>query len=239
MPFPIKLKQRREIAEGTMAFHFEKPEGFTFEAGQTLDLYLIDPPETDDEGNVRTFSIASAPHEQDLVFATRMRDTAFKRVLKSAGTGHEVSADGPYGSFTLHKNASKAAVFLAGGIGITPFLSMSSDAAYRKLPHKIYLFYGNRRPEDSAFLEEIYEIEKYNANFKLVASMSEMEKSKHAWEGEKGFITMEMIRKYVTNPETAIYYIAGPPQMVTTLKSMLTKAGIDEDNVRYEEFAGY
>ncbi|MFY9610772.1 MAG: hypothetical protein WAU45_19440 [Blastocatellia bacterium] len=79
----VRLKRREEIAEGTAAFYFEKPEGFQFKAGQFLRFTLIDPPETDAEGDSRTFSIASAPHEEDLMIATRMRDTAFKRVIKS------------------------------------------------------------------------------------------------------------------------------------------------------------
>jgi ferredoxin-NADP reductase len=72
-----KLKDRTEVAEGTMAFRFEKPPGWTFKPGQYLDMTLLDPPETDSEGNVRSFSIASAPHEETLTVATRMRDTAF------------------------------------------------------------------------------------------------------------------------------------------------------------------
>src|SRR5262249_47852168 len=117
------LRKREQIAEGTIAFHFEKPAGFEFRAGQFLDWTLINPLETDAEGNTRAFSIVSAPFESDVI-ATRMRDTAFKRVLRSMPLGTEVKIDGPSGSFTLHKNSAKPAVFLAGGIGITPFVSM-------------------------------------------------------------------------------------------------------------------
>jgi len=81
--FICKLKDRKEVAEGTMAFRFEKPSGWTFKAGQYLDMTLLDPPETDSEGDVRSFSIASSPQEDTLMVATRMRDTAFKRVLKT------------------------------------------------------------------------------------------------------------------------------------------------------------
>lgn len=78
-----KLIRREEVAEGTIAFHFEKPSGFAFKAGQSADVTLIDPPDTDAKGNTRTFSIASPPFEDELVFTTRMRDTAFKRSLKT------------------------------------------------------------------------------------------------------------------------------------------------------------
>ena len=116
--FPTELTAKENVAEGTMAFHFRKPDGFQFRAGQAIDLTLVDPPETDAEGNTRAFSIASAPSDPDLVFATRMRESAFKRVLKASNPSLKANIAGPTGSLTLHKNASKAAVLLAGGIGM-------------------------------------------------------------------------------------------------------------------------
>jgi len=103
--YKTKLKSREEIAAGTMAFRLEKPEGFGFKAGQFGDYTLLTPCETDAEGNTRGFSLASAPYEADLMFATRMRDTAFKRVLRTMEIGTEITLDAPYGSFTLHNNA--------------------------------------------------------------------------------------------------------------------------------------
>src|ERR1700681_1360292 len=134
--FLCKLKDCREVAGGTMAFWFEKPSGWTFKAGQYLDMTLLDPPETDSEGNVRSFSIASAPHEESLMVATRMRNTAFKRVLNAMPLGSAVKIEGPSGSLTLHDNVKRTAVFLAGGIGITPFRSIVLRAAKEKLPHR-------------------------------------------------------------------------------------------------------
>ena len=95
-----KLVRREEVAEGTMAFHFEKPSGFKFKAGQFADVTLIDPPETDAEGNTRTFSSTSPPYENELVFTTRMRDTAFKRPLKKVPLATEVKIGSAAGSFT-------------------------------------------------------------------------------------------------------------------------------------------
>jgi ferredoxin-NADP reductase len=138
-----------------MAFHFEKPSGFNFKAGQSADVTLANPPETDAEGDMRTFSIASPPFENELVFTTRMRDTAFKHSLNKVPLNTEVTIGSPVGSFTLHKNPSKPAVFLAGGIGVTPFLSIVRQADHEQLPHKLYLFYSNRRPEDAAFLDTL------------------------------------------------------------------------------------
>ena len=144
-------------------------------------MTLLDPSEMDAEGNVRSLSIASAPHEDTLMVATRMRDTAFKRVLSTMPLGSAVKIEGPSGSLTLHNNVKRTAVFLAGGIGITPFRSVVFRAAKEKLPHRIFLFYSNRRPEDAPFLDELQALERENPNYKLIASMTEMSKSQRPW----------------------------------------------------------
>jgi ferredoxin-NADP reductase len=137
--YKVQLKRREEVAEGTMAFYFEKPAGFQFKAGQFANYTLIDPPEADVEGNLRTFSLASAPLEEELLVATRMRETAFKRVLKQTPLGTEIKLDGPFGAFTLHSDSTRPAVFLAGGIGIAPFRSMILQTARDILPHRLFL----------------------------------------------------------------------------------------------------
>jgi ferredoxin-NADP reductase len=235
----VKLKRRTEVAEGTMAFSFEKPAGFLFKAGQFLEFTLMSPPETDAEGDGRAFSIASAPHEEMLMIATRMRDTAFKRVLGSMPLESEVKVEGPFGDLVLHNNQARAAVFLAGGIGITPFRSMVVRAAKEQLPHHLFLFYSNRRPEDAPFLEELKGLERANPKFKFVGTMTEMAKSRRSWDGETGFLDYKMLSRYLQGAASPIYYIAGPPAMVTALRDMLNHAGVDDDDIRVEEFSGY
>jgi ferredoxin-NADP reductase len=237
--FQCKLLNRVEVAEGTMAFYFEKPSRFDFKPGQSADLTLSNPPETDAGGNTRTFSVVSSPFENHLMFATRMRDTAFKSSLKKVPLGTQVKIDPPVGSFTLHKNSSKAAVFLAGGIGITPFLSIVRQADHDRLPHKLHLFYSNQRPEEAAFLDVLQMLEKTNPNLELVCTMTEMSKSKKEWKGETGQINQEMLSRHLTTLKGPIYYIAGSPVMVADLRKMLVAANVDEDDIRTEDFPGY
>jgi ferredoxin-NADP reductase len=234
-----KLLNRVEVAHDTMAFHFERPMGFDFKPGQSVDLTLLNPPETDSEGNTRTFSIASAPFENQLMFATRMRNTAFKRSLKKIAIGTIVKMDSAMGSFTLHKNPAKPAVFLAGGIGITPFLSIVRQAEHDRAPHKLYLFFSNRRPEDTPFLDPLQKFEKSNPNFKLICTMTDMAKSTKEWKGGTGLVDKEMLSRHLTTLQGPIYYIAGPPAMVAGVRKMLVAANVDEDDIRGEDFAGY
>ena len=235
----VKLIRSEAVAEGAMAFHFTRPSGFDFRAGQAIDITLINPPETDSEGNTRTFSIASPPFEDWLTIATRMRDSAFKRVLRNAPQGIEVGVEGPSGSLTLHKNATKPAVFLAGGIGITPFLDIVRQVAKDKSNHQLYLFYSNRRPEDAPFLDILRSVAQEHPQFHFVATMTEMEASHWTWTGETGMVNAGMLFQHVPDPVGPIYYIAGPPAMVAAMRQMLLTANVDEDDVRTEEFAGY
>jgi ferredoxin-NADP reductase len=244
--YSLKLKSRSEVAERTLEVRFERPHGMIFKAGQFMDLTLVEPPETDAEGNARGFSINSAPDDSELTFTTRLRDTAFKRVLRTMPLGTAVRLEGPFGNLVLHTDANRPAVLLAGGIGITPFRSIARRAAHEKLPHRILLFYANRRPEDAPFLEEFRDLARENPNFTFIPTMTQMGRSHRPWTGTTGHIDRGMIERYLqddsspgSSPRAAIHYIAGPPRMVAGLRAMLNDAGIDDDDIRTEEFTGY
>lgn len=241
--YEIALKSKKQIAEGTMAFVFEKPNRFRFKAGQHVRMTLINPSETDKEGNSRFFSMVSTPWDKDLTIAMRMRDTAFKRVLGKMRFGEKVKIqmrlDSPHGSFTLHEDATRPAVFIIGGIGIVPAYSMIKDAIQRKLSHKLLLFYSNRRPEDAPFLEELRQLAKQNSNITLVATMTDRENSEKSWKGETGKINLTLIKKYVKDLKKPIYYISGLSEMVSAMKTMVISAGVKVDAIHAEEFTGF
>ena len=233
--YTVHLKGRREIAAGTTAFYFQKPVGFSFKPGQFVELSFLAPHESD----THPFSIASAPHEEDLVIVTRMRGGAMKQVLGTMPLGTEVMVDGPYGDFVLHKNAARPAVFLTGGIGITPFRSMAVSAAHEQLPHKIFLVYANRRPEDAPFLEELHALTSENPHYRFIPTMTRIGTHDASWSGERGHITKEMLLRYIPDINGPMYYSAGPQGMVAAMRAVLNNAGVDDDDIRTEEFSGY
>src|SRR5260221_10185735 len=108
-----RLLRRETVAERTMAFYFERPAGFEFQAGQNAQFTLVEPKQFDAFGVSRTFSFASAPHEPELMVASRMRDTAFKRDLGSAPLGARLRLDGPSGAMVLDQDPARPVVFLA------------------------------------------------------------------------------------------------------------------------------
>jgi ferredoxin-NADP reductase len=230
---------RTDIAEGTMAFQFEKPNNFVFKAGQYIDLTLSNgEPGTANE-LTHTFSIASSPSDEELVVTTRMRNTVFKQVISTLPIGSPARIEGPMGSFSLHNNTAKPAVFLAGGIGIAPFLSILTHAAKEKLHHHIVLFYANRYLEDAAFIDVLWKLETANPRFRFVPTLTRVTDNNGAWKGKTGYISSEMLLTHLKTLRGPIYYIAGPPTMVASTRKTLSDAGVDDDDIRTEEFSGY
>ncbi len=199
--YEVALNEKKQLAEGTIAFIFEKPNDFHFQAGQHIRMTLLNPPETDSKGTSRFFSLANAPQEKDLVIALRMRDTAFKRVLGRLPIGDKVRIE-----IRLHSP------HLIGGIGIVPAFSMIKDATERNLPHQMFLFYSNRRPEDALFLDELEQVAKHHPSFTLIATMTRPEQSAKSWRGETGFINHSMLKKYVDDLRSSMYYLVGLPE---------------------------
>ncbi|MGH9413350.1 MAG: FAD-dependent oxidoreductase [Terriglobales bacterium] len=234
-----RLLDRQSVAEGTTSFRLEKPAGFTYRPGQTVDLTL--PALKDDVpgGNVHTFSLADDPDADDLLVATRMRGSAFKNEFAHMPLGGAVELAGPFGDFTLPNRDTRTIVLLAGGIGITPFRSMARHAAHHKLGHRIVLFYGNRRPEDAAFLDDLLALQEQNPRFTCVAVMSEMEKSSRPWQGPRGLIDDKLMSEHLKDAHEPLYFVAGPPGMVVAVRQTLHSGGVDDDDIRTEEFSGY
>ncbi len=233
----IKLRKKEKIARDTIACYWEKPDGFEFKAGQFGDFTLIDPSETDEKGNTRAFSFVNAPSENELVTATRIRDSAYKRELENLTAGAEVKFDGPSGNFKLHKTESTPAVFIIGGIGITPIRSMIAEATNQQTSHEMTLLFSNSTPKDAPFQSDFREFEKKNPNFTFVPVMTQADSDE--WNGESGYIDEDMLKRYVSDVSAPIYYLSGPAGMVNAMYEMLVEAGANEDNIRAEEFSGY
>lgn len=233
----VRLLRREPVARETMAFYFEKPKDFEFRAGQFGDVTLIDPPETDAEGNVRGFSFITAPYESEIGFATRLRDTAYKRVLRNLPPGSEVKLDAPYGDFTLHRKESRPAVFVIGGIGATPVRSMVAQATHDRSAHRMLLLHANRTSDDAPFQADFFRFAEQNPNFRFVPVLTNSVPA--AWKGERGRIAAETIRRWVPELAGPIWYLSGPEGMVKATRRLLVELAVDEDDIRTEEFAGY
>src|SRR5271168_386781 len=237
--YEMTLVDRQRIARDTMAFWFDMNRaGFGFRAGQHADFVFKHPYIEGESDKSRTFSLASSPHDdRPVMIAMRMRKTAFKTALKSAALGTKFIVSRPRGSFTLHRDITRPAVFLAGGIGIAPIRSIIHQATQERLPHKLYLFYSNREADDGAFIEEFESLTAQNPNFTFIPTVTGHRTI--AWPYEKGHINREMLSRYLLGLKGPIYYIAGPSGMVTAMTGVLSASGVCDDDVKSEEFGDY
>jgi ferredoxin-NADP reductase len=237
--YQMTLVDRQRIARDTMAFWFDaNGTSFGFRAGQHADFVFTHPCMGSKSDNSRTFSLASSPREgEPIMIVMRMRKTAFKSALKAAAFGTKFIVSRHRGSFTLHRDITRPAVFLAGGIGIAPIRSILQQAAQERLPHKLYLFYSNREADDAAFLEELESVTAQNPNFTLIPTVTGHRTL--AWPYEKGHINRGMLRRYLLGLKGPVYYIAGPSGMVTAMTDLLNSSGVSDDDIKTEEFGDY
>jgi ferredoxin-NADP reductase len=144
---------------------------------------------------------------------------------------------GPRGSFPLHQDLARPAVFLARGIVIAPVRSILQQAAQQHVQHKMYLFYSNRNVDDAAFLEEIEHLSAQNHNLLVIPTLTGG--TTLAWPFEKGHINRDMLKRYLLALQVPVYCISGPSGMVTAMTTLLQNAGVSKDNMKVEEFGDY
>lgn len=237
--YQMTLMDRQTIARDTMAFWFDaNGAGFEFQAGQHANFVFPHSYMGSGSDNFRTFSLASSPHDKrPVMIAMRMRKTAFKTALKAAALGTQFIVSRPRGSFTLHKDVTRPAVFLAGGIGITPIRSILQWTTQERLPHKLYLFYSNREADDAAFIEEFESLTAQNPNFTLIPTITGHRTL--AWPYQRGRINREMLTRYLLAQNGCVYYVAGPSGMVAAMTQLLHSSCVSDDDIKTEEFGDY
>ncbi len=224
--YKVNIIDKKNIAEGTIEISFNRPREFDFKAGQYIQVGVDRLLYPDYKGKYRVLSIASSPLDNDKIsVAFRDSGSGFKETLKSINSDEIVYINGPYGYMTIPDKTDRTLVFLAGGIGITPYLSMIRYATEKRLDVPIILIYANRSDKTAAYLEELKEHSRINNFFTLKSIF--------------GKITSDDILKSVKDIKKSSFYIAGPPGMVDYMKNLLFQMNVDCDNIHYEEFAGY
>jgi ferredoxin-NADP reductase len=233
------IKEKREVAKGTLMVTFDLGgEKVDWTPGEYFWVELLDPPYEDEKGPRRHITVVTSPTEGGaLGLATRLRDSAFKRSLVEMPEGSAVDVEQPKGSFLLPEDTSKDYVFLAGGIGITPFRSMLRYIADKGLDeYTITLVYSNRDKESTAFFDELQELAGRVPGLSVVLTMDE----DPSWDGESRRIGPEMLQDVLGGDLKSFHFmIAGPPPMAKSVEASLLEAGLPEDQVQSDSFSGY
>jgi len=236
--FTLTLNSIEDVADRTRMFVFSKPDGFSFRAGQyvAMRIPLERLVESDDRAGVRSFSIATAPGEDGLAFVMREGVSGFKKTMWDLRPGDAVGCTGAVGECVVSEDDARPTVLLAGGVGIAPARSMLRDAVMKGESRKYALFYANRTLSDAAFHEEFLKLTL--PDFTYVYTLSQSEHDPSGPGDERGYITADMIGRYLPEWRQARYYVIGAPGFVTSMKDMLLASGIDESVILMDPFAG-
>ena len=229
MPFESKALEIIQRNHNVKSFRFFRPPFFYFKAGQCLLISLtIDGKETK-----KYYSISSSPTQKNfLEFTQKLTDTDFSKALNSLKSGDIVTLDGPNGTFTFEGEFKKVAM-LAGGVGVTPCISMIKYCIDKKIETDIVLLYSNRTEADILFRKEFDQINKQNPNIKIIYILT---RAKKHWAGYSRRIDKEMILETIPDLKERVFYLCGPPIFVSSMKNVLSELNINDESVRKENF---
>lgn len=222
------LKGRKKVAEGTTEITLDTTgANFMFKAGQYIRMTIPDLSADVPGGNTRDFTISSSPNVKNAISITfRESGSAFKKALLEAPAGTKLTVQGPLGVFTLPEDPRVPIIFIAGGIGVTPALSMIRFVTEEKSSQKIHLVYANASRERAAYLEELQILSKKNPNVILTEKI--------------GRVDVEFIKEQTKSTSGTLWYICGQPQMVLSLAKIIPEElEVSAFNIRTEEYVGY
>jgi len=234
----LMLASKERVTADTVCFWFDPIWPVRFQPGQFFE-WTLPHPHPDRNGVRRYFTIASSPTENQLLLATKIGNppSTFKQALLNLKAGEEITVANLEGEFLLPKAPERACVFIAGGIGITPYRSMIKYMLDKGLSRPITLFYSNRSAEDIVF-RDIFDQAEKAFGLKVVYTLTGKDVPAN-WQGRTGYITSELIREEVPDYQERIFYISGPEPMVVAFERMLANMGVKRSNIKRDYFPGY
>lgn len=223
----LTLIDKSQESTDCFSFIFKPEQPFIWQSGQYL-RYYIDNPNPDQRGTGRFFTIASAPYEGVVMLTTRFANedgSSFKKDLNSLSIGTQIEVTGPHGQFVVD-DPNKNYVFIAGGIGITPFRSILLNLDHQGDKLNIILLYANRNNE-IVYKEELDYLSQKHPEFKIYYII------------DPNKINEELIKQKIKNIQKQNYYISGPKPMVEAIDQMLENLGIGPEKIKNDFFPGY
>jgi len=232
MKFETNVKEIIPRTPNVTSFRFPRPAELEYKAGQFLFI-TIKP-----AGNelIKHFSFSSSPTEKEHIeFTKKFTDSEFSAALKALKPDDWARIEAPFGEFTFEGEHPKIAM-LAGGIGITPLVSICKYCIDKQLATKITLLYGCRTEGDIAFRKELEEMQKQNSNLKIVFILNE---AGSGWKGAVGVINADIVKKEIPEYKETMFYTCGPPPMVEVMEKLVESLGLPKTQLKLEYFSGY
>ncbi len=237
----LRLVEHRALSTDIHEFTFASKNPFTFQAGQYLE-WTLPHPHADDRGMRRYFTIASSPTEEHVRLAIRVdtkRSSSFKTALLAMKPGDHLVAGSLAGDFVLPKDTHQKLVFIAGGIGVTPFRSMIQELIDKKESRDIALFYLAANPDCFAY-KALLDTAHDQFGLKSIYVISPPKNDTPSnWTGRIGYITPQMLTEEVPDFHERTFYLSGPPGMVEAYTTLLKSSGIKSSNIKTDYFPGF
>ncbi len=233
------LKERRPISGDTEEFVFRQEHPVRFRPGQYLE-WTLPHDHPDDRGDRRFFTISSPPGDDALAIGVefKTRSSTFKKRLKDLKPGERIAAGHLAGDFVMPGDPEQKLAFVAGGIGVTPFVSMIRDLLQRGEKRDIVVLVTNRYETGAAYLD-VFEQARAELGVRTILTLTgPAETIPAGWTGRTGRIDETLLREEIPDYEERVFYICGSQRLVSGIKGALARLGVERGSVRSDYFPG-
>jgi predicted ferric reductase len=225
---PFKVSKIETVAKNIRYIVFEGPHA-VFDPGQFMFLRVMRKGKISE---AHPFTIATSPEQNHLAVCIKMVGD-FTSDLNKIQPSDRAYIDMPYGRFSFVHNDAQELIFIAGGIGITPFLSMLRTMKDHGINRNVTLFWANGSEADICFKSELERMREAISGLEIIYVFSRMPE----WPGEKGHIDKEMLRRYISAFEAGAFFLCGPPKMMADLRTALLSLGVSRQRIIWERFS--
>ncbi len=221
----VKFLSKEKVARDTYSFYFTPEKPVSFVAGQFIELFLTD--HAHNHAQKRWFTLSSSPSENRLAITTRINPSTtsdYKRALFHLSPQVKLKMANPMGDFVLPVDSAIPLIFIAGGIGCTPFRSIIKELGDKREKRNIRLLHAVRHKEEAAF-QDVFGV--LGDNYIVLET------------AKSGPLSTKDILSFSSHNPSCYYYVSGPEPMVEALYSELQKQGVQKNRILGDYFPGY
>lgn len=235
----LKIKEKIRLGSDTVDFIFPLEKHLSFVPGQYMEWTLFHQ-KPDSRGNRRYFTLASSPTEENIRLGVKFYNasSSYKKALLNIGLDEEIVASQIAGNFTLPEDRQKKLVFMAGGIGITPFRSMIKYLIDQNERRDIIIVYSNKYRSEIVY-KDVFDEAQTKLNIKTVYTLTDKAQLPMEWTGQTGRVNSQMIQKEIPDFMERVFYLSGPHSMVKGFKTVLQQMGVKKENIKTDFFPGF